>query len=324
MENFRKIDNQEEWQELLNKTLFKTFFHTLKWESFLEKEYPWLKFERYVWQDKALISLAKYEVSKDKERLVSHPFCEYGGFLPLIDDVSLKDFEQDFKNDFSNFSFTIKTHPYFINQVQETERETYFIEELDKKNIDQLWRDLRKTTRHEITKAKNQGLQIIQCNNQKDLKAFYNLYIGKAKQHKVPAYPYAFFKEFLKRNDAEIILAKQGKQVVAGSAFLKYDKVLQYFINASKKGVRGANHLIIWTQLGKYNQKEFEIFDFGGTKKGSSLAVFKKGWGAKPRPVYVIGQSKRSQTSGIKRILWGYLPKFAIKILSPYFVKYKL
>ena len=49
MATFRKIENLKEWQALLEKALFKTFFHTLEWESFLEQNFKWLKFERYIW-----------------------------------------------------------------------------------------------------------------------------------------------------------------------------------------------------------------------------------------------------------------------------------
>ena len=44
MRNFQKIENKEEVRNLLDKVLFKTFFHKLEWQEFLEKEFKWLKF----------------------------------------------------------------------------------------------------------------------------------------------------------------------------------------------------------------------------------------------------------------------------------------
>ena len=54
--NFSKIENKEEWHDLLGKVLFKTFFHSWEWESFLESQFPWMKFEHYNWKNKALLS----------------------------------------------------------------------------------------------------------------------------------------------------------------------------------------------------------------------------------------------------------------------------
>ena len=89
---FTKITNKNEWQDLLGKVLFKTFFHNIDWEEFLESQFKWLKFERYLWPaqgGQALLSLARVKVG-GKEKLVSHPFCEYGGPLPLAEKIDNK------------------------------------------------------------------------------------------------------------------------------------------------------------------------------------------------------------------------------------------
>ena len=54
-----------------------------------------MKFERYLYRDKALLSLARVG-----EKLVSHPFCEYGGPLPLIEKIDGKQFQKDLFKDY--------------------------------------------------------------------------------------------------------------------------------------------------------------------------------------------------------------------------------
>ena len=322
MSNFQKVDNKKQWQGLLKAVKFKTFFHSFEWEEFLEKEYKWLKFERYIYKDKGLFSVAKY--GKSGGQLISHPFCEYGGVLPLEKNFNIKYFEKDFEKEF-NLDFKIKFHSAVVSAAN-SDLVSYWIENFDKKNSEDLWRGFRKSTKQEIEKAKKPNLAIKKCQNAQDLKIFYKLYLGKAKEHKIPAYPFSFFDFFQRNKNAEIILAKKGSNVIAGSVFLFYSGFIHYFINASIKNPNGANHLILWKEMQKYSHGNFNVFDFGGTKKGSSLCVFKKGFGGQEKPIYIFtnrAESKAKKDSPL-RVVWGLLPKTAIRFLSPYFLKRKL
>lgn len=322
---FSKIDNKQEWQDLLKNVLFKTFFHSWEWEEFLERNFSWLKFERYNWQNKALLSLARVKIF-GKEKLISHPFCEYGGPLPLVDKIAD---DEEFKQDlFSEFSAQVKInfHPYLLNYLQTAPRAdshpsgrvSYLIE-------DPL--DLRKTTRHEIEKAKANNLQIEKCQNRKNLKDFYNLHVRSAKKHRIPAYPFSFFEYFADSSNAEIILAKKDGRVVAGSVFLFYDKFVHYFQNAVDEKYKnlGANYLILWEEIQKSLAKN-QVFDFGGTRIGSSLEIFKEGWGGKQYPIFELKNysEETSLRQSKLRNIFNHLPPFLIKKLSPHLLKYKL
>ena len=322
---FSKINNEQEWRDLLSKVLFKTFFHSWEWENFLEEIFPWLKFERYNWRNQALLSLARVKIF-GKEKLISHPFCEYGGPLPLVDRIAD---DEGFKQDlFSEFKDQVKIsfHPQLLNYLQtaprvdshSSGRVSYLVERT---------LDLRKTTRYEIEKARANNLQIEKCSNQKDLKDFYSLYVRGAKKHRIPAYPFSFFEYFTRSPDSEIILAKKDGRVVAGSVFLFYDKFAHYFQNAVDEKYKnlGVNYLILWEQINKYLAKNL-VFDFGGTRIGSPLEIFKKGWGGKEYPIFELknyseGPSLRQSKL---RNVFNWLPPYLIKKYSPYLLKYRL
>ena len=328
---FTKIENKEEWQALLDKVLFKTFFHFLEWEDFLEKNFKWLKFERYLYQDKALLSLARVRVL-GKEKLISHPFCEYGGPLPLVENIDGEQFRKDLFleiKDPTKVSFHPRLLNYFKNFKGEgNQRTAYFIENFGQKTKEALWQNLRKTTRHEIKKAQDQNLQIKKCETKKEISSFYDLYIKSAKKHRVPAYPFSFFNYFLNSPNSEIILAEHKNKIIAGSVFLFYDKFIHYFLNASDEKYKnlGANHLVLWSQVQNYLGKNFQVFDFGGTRIGSSLETFKRGWGGKEYPIFELTDYlKKSKLRDSKlRNIFGFLPPFLIKKLSPCLLKYKL
>lgn len=333
MENkFVKISNKEKWQSLLNKVLFKTFFHNLEWEEFLEKNFKWLKFERYLYQQKALLSLARVKVL-GKEKLISHPYCEYGGPLPLVGAINGENFQKDFWSEFKN-PFRISFHPYLVKhffsftnwKLSSFGKNTYFIDNFHQKTADQVWSLFRKTLRHSLNKAKNKRLKIVKCSTKTDLKFFYNIYIQTAKRNKFLPYPFSFFEFFWKSPDAEIILAKYNGRVIAGSCFLFYDKFIHYFLNASNQRFKDLfpNHLILWNQIQKYVGKNFEVFDLGGTGSGASLEIFKSGWGTKKYPIFEFSNFPKGRLgdSNLRKV-FGLLPTFLIKKLSPYLLRYK-
>lgn len=345
MNKFQKIEDKADWQSLLNKALFKTFFHSLEWEEFLEKNFKWLKFEHYLYKDEVLLSLAKYKIF-GKEQLISHPFCEYGGPLPLkseIDGFSFKNaLFQKFREPFK-ISFHPQIQKYFKNlglKESDSQRDTYLIENLNLKTEKDIWNSLRKTTRNEIKKAKGNTLLIEKCQSGKDLKDFYRLYIKSARKHKALPYPFSFFDYFLKYNPndtneysnatnkkVEIILAKFEKRVIAGSVFLFYDSFIHYFLNASDEKYKNlkVNYLILWIQIKNYLGKSYHTFDLGGTRRGSLLEIFKKGWGVQRYPIYEIKNYKEGKLRESKlRNILSFMPSFLIEKFGPHLLKYKL
>jgi hypothetical protein len=332
MQSFRKIEDKKEWKELLGRALFKTFFHELEWEEFLEREFKWLKFERFLYKEDVLISFAKYKI-RGKERLVSHPFCEYGGPLPLKSSIDGSQFKKDLFNEFRS-SFKIKIHPmltsYFIGfglKEPHSVIDTYLIDSISTKSQEEVFASFRKTLRHSIKKSESHTIEIKECETEAELADFYGLYLKTCKKNKTIAYPLSFFKYFLNSDYSNIVLAKKDKKVIAGSIFLYYDGYIHYYLNTSDKRHRylRTNYLILWTKIRNSLLNKYKIFDLGGTGRGSNLEVFKTGWGAKRYPVFEL---KNYQSDGFKksklRNLYSLLPISLVKKISPSLLKYKL
>lgn len=332
MNNFQQIKDKIKYQELLDKVLFKTFFHSLNWEEFLEKEFKWLKFEHYLYKDEAVLSLARYNFL-GKEKLISHPFCEYGGVLPLKTNISGRELKINLFKEFK-LELKIKFHPEIPKHFKEfglkepeSANDTYFIEDIDKKNEQEIYSSFRKTLRHSIKKAENEKIKLEKCKNENDLRLFYNLYLKTIKRHKTIAYPFSFFEYFFKFSNAEIVLAKYEDRIIAGNIFLFYDKFVHYFLNASDYNYRNKRptYLILWNQIKNCLQKEYKAFDLGGTGRNSQLEIFKRGWGTKKYPIFELKNFKQDRTKSLGlRNIFGFLPSFFIEKISPYFLKHKL
>ena len=324
---FSKIENKEEWRTLLNRALFKTFFHSLEWEEFLEQHFNWLKFEHYNWRNQALLSLAG--VGK---KLISHPFCEYGGVLPLISKINGQQFKQELFEEFKA-SIKISFHPalmdYFENlNDNENQRETYLVGDLQKQTPDQLWEGLDRNRHRSIKTALDQGFKVEKCKSSQDLERLYDFYVENLKKHKTLAYPFSFFEYFFKSPEAEIILVKKNGRLVGGNIFLFYNKFVHSFLCGFNEKYRkfGVHSLVIWSEMRRAQQKGFEVFDLGATRKMSSLEGFKQRWGGRVFPIFELknytGESKLRNS--FLRDVWSCLPTPLIKILSPRFIKHKL
>ena len=339
MENkFLKIEDREEWKNLLDKVLFKTFFHSLEWEEFLEKEFKWLKFERYLWQSQAILSLARIKVG-GKEKLISHPFCEYGGPLPLIEKIDGHGFQEDLFDQFKT-PLKISFHPYLLDYFenlgkQESQRETYLFEEVDAPNLAQAIGDRNRQRLIKI--AEEEKIEAKKCEKLEDLKALYNLYVKNLKKHKVPVYPFSFFEFFFEESkkenpNAEILLFwrenKNKRELAGGNVFLSYGKIVHSFLCGfdEKSRKSEAHSIVIWTEIKSAQRRGQKVFDFGATQKISSNKDFKQRWGGKAFPVFEL----KNYSGGSKirdsffRDVWGCLPAGLIKLLSPHFIKYKL
>jgi hypothetical protein len=284
MNTFYKIENESEWEVLLGQALFKTFFHTPEWEGFLEKEFSWMKFERYVWKDELLLSIARCKLF-GREKVVSHPLCEYGGPLPLAEGVDYPRFERDFIREFGSKA-RIHFHPR-VKAGSSGDLATFWIEDFSKKTPEDLWGNFRKTLKQEIKKG--QGFaEIGECQNENELKQFYNLYLRTVKRHKNIPFPFSAFTFFNAR--AKVFLARKMGKIIGGSILLFYKPFIHYFISASDERFRDQNvgHQILWHVFQKYATGEYDYFDLGGTRKGSALEVFKRGWGGREIPIYDI------------------------------------
>lgn len=333
MVSFQKIEDKREWGSILNRVLFKTFFHTLAWENFLEKEFPWVKFEHYVWREQLGVSMAKCKVF-GKEKLISHPFCEYGGPLPLRREIDFRNFRNDFHGFFGGNAY-MQFHPYVLKFCKmettqafvsgESERRTFWIESLEA-GSGKLWVAFRGDYRARVRRAERMGVTVEECKTKKDLAKLYSMYVETMKRHQNIPLPFGVF-EFFYEGSARIFLAKLGEKVIGGSVFLFYKPFIHYFINASDRNFRayGMNHLILWHAMQKFAGGEYAYLDLGGTRKGSNLEEFKKGARPKEYPIVTIGErSSTVRDRKLLRLMWSLLPNGAMKLLSRYLLRLKI
>ena len=207
---------------------------------------------------------------------------------------------------------------------------TFWIEDFSKKSPEDLWSSFRKTLKQEIKKGEGFA-EIGECQDESELRQFYSIYLRTVKGHKNIPLPFSAFSFFLNgarfdpqkggqtpKTLAKIFLAKKDGRVIGGSVFLLYSPFIHYFISASDERFRNSNigHQILWHVMQKYAGGEYDYFDLGGTRKGSSLEVFKRGWGSREYPIYEIGKEVGESRKSYLRNLIAIIPPIIMRRLS--------
>jgi len=337
MPKFQKI-TREEYRNLFSKALFSTFFHNTEWHEFLEKEFKWLKFEYYSYKDEAVLPLARLKVF-GREKLISLPFCEYGGPLPLKKEINFEEFENDLLNEFNNIELKINPgiQDFFKHNggIVESLNCSYQIRGFNYLNEEKIFRSFRPTTRQRIRKAEKENLVAAVCKTEEELKQFYNAYVKTMKKNKTVCFPFQIFKFLfeISRNsrDVNFFIVKHKSRLISGVVILFYSGIAHNFLTATdyryvRRNKLNPVYFILWNAMKDIlNSKRAEVFDLGGTKINSSLEEFKRGWGAESYPIWRISDFKLSKLKKSRlRKFWGLLPEFMIKTISPYLIKYRL
>jgi hypothetical protein len=164
-----------------------------------------------------------------------------------------------------------------------------------------LWRGLRK--------AEKSGLEVREGSSEADLRAFHALYLITMRKHRALPRPYrqlALTRAALGPEGFRLWLVEHEGRTIAGGIFYVVGDRVELIYNASAEEHLSLRlnhalyaHAVRWAQ-----ERGARVFDFGGAGETTSLADFKRQWGAQRRPVYVygteraLGDNDRDRTGG--------------------------
>lgn len=303
---FQEI-KEKEYEEYLSQALFKTFFHETGWHKVLAQEFGF-KFKYFAYQDKLVLPL----VELSSGQMFSLPFTEYGGPLPLVEEIDFKEFKKDLLNDFPGVK--MRFHPYVlayfngISGIGESRFKTYWLKGIDKKKETEVYGSFRKSLRQEIVKGEKNNLEVKVCHDVNQLRKYHKLYVKTIKNKGNLVLPFGCFEYLFKNDNAEILLTYYGSKLVAGSVFLYYNDFVHYYLNANSRKKLNANYLLLWHKIKMLLGKNHQVFDFGSAGENSSLAIFKRGWGTEEKPILEIGFNGKKEGRGLARNLFKLLP----------------
>jgi len=181
-----------------------------------------------------------------------------------------------------------------------------------------------------VKKAERYGLRVRIAETERDLHAWYPLYVQTMRRNFVPPRPLRLFvamwRNFVPSGLMRLQLAEhqdgQQRRLVAGSIFLiSGDTILYAFTGVGDKDLGlHSNDLILWHSISEACGTGIRWFDFGEVSEDHpQLIRFKTKWGAQPKDQYryYSGDQVRSNGSyfnsrgvlmGLVSAIWRRLP----------------
>ncbi|OGH15056.1 MAG: hypothetical protein A3H50_02235 [Candidatus Levybacteria bacterium RIFCSPLOWO2_02_FULL_37_10] len=162
------------------------------------------------------------------------------------------------------------------------------------KSEEELLRNMRKTTRHELKKANSLKIEIIEVSDPKEIRQFYKLQIQTSKRQRFIPFSYEYlyeqFKEFAQNNMAILYKAKVKNKLLAEAFIIFYGKEAVYHFGASTDEGRkypGA-YLIQWEAIRQAKKRKLTRYNLWGVANDPKhrfygLSLFKRGFGGEDK-----------------------------------------
>lgn len=279
------------WDNLLKGTVGDVFSNSSAWAKTLYESYNYKPIYFTVFEKNrlsALIPVIEINSRLTGLRGVSLPFTDYCN--PIIDD------ENQFTHLFNYILAYGKKRgwKYFeyrneINYLYDSAPSAlqYFGHILDlSSDENQTYSRLRQSTKRNIKRAVQQGVDVTFHNSLNSLKDYYKLHCITRKRQGVPPQPFPFFKKIqdnlISKDAGFIVLGKHENKVIAGAVFFHAGAKAFYKYGASDLDYQElrANNLIMWEAIKKCCHHEYKSFCFGRTDlENRGLRQFKSGWG---------------------------------------------
>ena len=301
---FAEHTNKKEWNKIVEKNVQSEIYHSFEWGELLERTYNIKVFRLVAEVDNTIVGILPFVYFKNPifgRKIISLPFSDIGGLLLLDEhhDLSHKFIKelvktakkwntnfiecrllQENAKDLSSLNFIIG-HQAFTYRLDTT------------KPYKEIWRNYSKKIRHNIKKMKNMGLRIREAQSEYDLYLYYNIYLKRMKDFGTPPAPFSFWRNmwniFYPKGKMKLIFTLLDDKEIAGFTALLFKQKLYFIYNVSLTEYwkyYGLNELLFDWYIKYACENQYELVDFGRTRKNTGVQQFKeKGWGTKRIPL---------------------------------------
>jgi FemAB-related protein (PEP-CTERM system-associated) len=343
--------DRDNWNQFVKESRFTTPFHLWEWGEIISDVYKQKRFYILVESESNIVAVLPLIYVKSRifgNKLISLPFCEYGGFIfesrSQFNSLALKlllDFTKRLGAELHVDYIELRSPPVDDSVIKNLisyeylRNEQYVTFKLTFKKREELWKGLKKKTRNAIRKALKSAVKARIAEDDRDLLNYYELYLETQKRHGSPPHAYDFFKliwdKFHKLGYVYVWLANYKNEVIAGNITFRFRDKMNWWSNVTKTKYRNLNptNLLLWTAMEWGFDNNIEIFNFGRTRKGSSVHRFKRGWGGSEvvlsdyiyfrRQRFLPDPSQRKYIYLAK--IWSHIPTSISRRLGPKFMK---
>ncbi|MFC1985394.1 GNAT family N-acetyltransferase [Chloroflexota bacterium] len=289
-------NNSEEWDDFVNSHPEGRFSQLTGYKKVIEQTYGyeasyWLFRDSY----RKVIGVFPSFVKRSKylgNKLVSQPFCEYGGLLieGIPDGESLSLIKSKIEELLIQYNLPyLEVHggtglcPDCTRAVfREKPLHQYSL--LTLASADDVWQKMDRMARKAVRKAKNSGLEYYQETTESSItEDFYPLYLLSMKRFGTPPHPQSFFLNCLRYlpRYMKLFLVRDGQRIVSTLLGFTTGKRVHIISTASDESYweKRPNDLAHWEFIRWAADKGYQIFDFGPVRYEGQRR-FKEKWGA--------------------------------------------
>ncbi|MGQ9514808.1 MAG: GNAT family N-acetyltransferase [Thermoproteota archaeon] len=288
------------WNNIINDWSNSEVYHLFEWAEVIQETYK-VKIFRMVAEESGRVQVALPIVffgSFLGRKLVSLPFCDYGGFCGNMNrreaiSLLLKELikiSHSLVVDFIELRMLAQMGAG-LSQANFYPGPTALTYRLrtDRCYDHILGHVYSANVRKDLRRAEREGLKVREASGIHDLDIYYRLYLRRMMELGTPPAPKRFWinlwNHFYPQRLKLIFTTKQGKDIAAFVALI-YRKRLYLLLNVSDSrswGSRGLNDILFDWYIRFACENGLEEVDFGRTRRGTGVMEFKeKGWGCVP------------------------------------------
>jgi FemAB-related protein (PEP-CTERM system-associated) len=290
----RELDSKQEtaWDDFVESTPAGTFFHRAGWRQVIEQSFGHRPSYIFAEQDGVIagvLPLVHVRSLLFGSRLISAPFCVYGG--PLAIDThtaqALTEYSIGLMGQTGAKFVEFRTREPGV-EGWETRADLYAtfrkpITSDPEKNLTAIPRKQRAVVR--------KGIQNRLCwQISQDTDSFHGIYAESVRDLGTPVFSRGYFRMLMDRfRDCTEILTvhDDGNPIAAVLSFFFRDEVLPYYGGGTSRARRrAANDFMYWELMTRATMRGARLFDFGRSKFGTGSFAFKKNWGFEPQPLH--------------------------------------
>ena len=336
--------DEQNWNELVLGCPDATPYHLWEYGTALCSAYNYQRHYLVLSDNKAAVGVLPLILLRSrlfKDRLISLPFCEYGG--PLLrtgiqeGTVALDCLIRGAKAlagelDAAYIEFRSPPNPTGLStRLPCAPKSRYCTFEVDlSEGEDAIWRLLPKRTRNAISRGYRNGLVVSAVATERDLDDYFDLYLRTQKRLGSPPHSLRFFMNLCGMSgNTRFFLASNDAGPVAG-AIMFFDGQKMYWWNSvADPAFRYLNgtSVILWSAMKWGAQSGLRGFVLGRTRDGSGVYRFKQGWGGTRMDYFDYVYSPREKSvrlpdpeQNLYRVasrVWSLLPRALASKLGP-------
>ena len=278
------------WDRFVTACSEATFFHRAGWQTVIEEAFAHRTYFLYAEAEgriEGVLPLAEIKSALFGHKLVSLPFCVYGGIAASTDRAAtaLDNAAQALADlrcvDLLEYRSVDARHPAWKHDdLYVTFRKPLHAD--DERNL----LDIPRKQRAMVRKGIKAGLQ---ASIDVDTEDFYRAYSDSVHRLGTPVFSKRYFRKLREvfGADCEILTVRSGRQVVSSvMSFYFRDEVLPYYGGGTAAARElAANDFMYWEVMRGACARGTRIFDYGRSKQGTGSFSFKKNWGFEPKPL---------------------------------------